>query len=75
MENVFNKHFANTADKYLRTPHCATDHTDLNQTKMPPGNTFCISPISQQFVHDLLFKMDFNKAVGLDDVYTSIRRH
>ena len=77
--DCFNKHFTQIANKCLSntTPPCDLQYTKLKifvQSKMPPGNSFNIPPVTEKWIHKTLSTLDKNKATGLDDISARILR-
>ena len=71
--HAFNEHFTSITDKFqaqLKT-HNNSEFPALKKfisSKLPPGNTFQIPPIKQDFVFKFLSTLDSKKAVGLDNI-------
>ena len=66
--HAFNKRFTSVADRYLARHQSnisnSTDFTALQQfinSKMPPGNSFKIPRVSEEFVGNFLLKVDVKK--------------
>lgn len=70
--NLFNEHFVNisstvTLNQTSFSPNCDLI-SDFVNSKLPPGTTYCIPPVSVEFVKTNLQQLSTTKATGLDDL-------
>ena len=78
---AFNEHFTSLASTYLenvdRPPSGKSEQHNFIlkkfvQSKLPPGNTFTIPPIREEWVQKTLTNSGKHKATGLDNISTKV---
>ena len=78
---AFNEHFKSLASTYpenvdIPAPGMSEQHNFILkkfvQSKLPPGNTFTIPPIREEWVQKTLTNLDKHKATGLDNISAKV---